>query len=280
VLDRAGQADQVVRIGVVDDRHHQALVGRGRDADVVVPLEYDLALGFIERSIQQGKLLQRGDQRAQDVGDVSELDAFLLRLRLARFAVGGDGAHVDLGDERELRHGARGHRHVLGDALAQPAQRHALLERTFDRHGRRRPVHVVERNAAVRAGASDGRQVEPLLLRQLTRGGHDLGARPRSGRCGLDGCFRRRTRNRDVGSDGLLPPATSISSSTPPTGIVAPSPRQSRNPPRARRGNLDGRLVGQNLDQRLVLGDGVADLDEPLDDLGLGHASPMSGSLN
>ena len=39
--------------------------------------------------------------------------------------------------------------------------------------------------------------------------------------------------------------------------------------PRERRGDLDGRLRGLDLDERLVQRDGVADLDEPGDDLAL-----------
>ena len=43
------------------------------------------------------------------------------------------------------------------------------------------------------------------------------------------------------------------------------------------RRNLDGSLVGLDLDQRRVLGDHVALADEDLDDLGLGQALTKVG---
>jgi hypothetical protein len=46
-----------------------------------------------------------------------------------------------------------------------------------------------------------------------------------------------------------------------------------------RRGHLDRRLVGHHVDQVLVLGDDVADLDVPGDDLGLGGAFADIGKL-
>src|SRR5438045_2663450 len=47
----------------------------------------------------------------------------------------------------------------------------------------------------------------------------------------------------------------------------------------ARRRDLDGGLVGHHLEHRLVLDHSVADLDQPLRDLGLGEALADVGQL-
>jgi hypothetical protein len=52
-----------------------------------------------------------------------------------------------------------------------------------------------------------------------------------------------------------------------------------RDRPGRRRGDLDRRLVGLDLDERIVLGDRLADLDEPAGDLALADALAEIGEL-
>ena len=49
--------------------------------------------------------------------------------------------------------------------------------------------------------------------------------------------------------------------------------------PAGGRGDLDGRLVGLDLDERVVFVDHLADLDEPAGDLAFGHPFAEVGKL-
>ena len=75
-------------------------------------------------------------------------------------------------------------------------------------------------------------------------------------------------------------PSVSITASTEPIGIWSPtSPASSTTLPATGRFHLDRRLVGHHVGDLLVLGDRVADLDVPGDDLGLGNAFADVGQL-
>ena len=76
------------------------------------------------------------------------------------------------------------------------------------------------------------------------------------------------------------PPSVSITASTEPIGIWSPtSPASFDHLARDRAFHLDRRLVGHHVGELLVLGDRVADLDVPGDDLRLGNAFADVGQL-
>ena len=107
-------------------------------------------------------------------------------------------------------------------------------------------ANVLGGDPTVRSGPGHRRQIDTQLLRQLPhrRGGLDAFA----GRSLTAVERHQRLADRDG---------------------PARRPVQRGHHPRERRGDLDGRLRGLDLDEWLVQGDGVADLDEPGDDLAL-----------
>ena len=83
-----------------------------------------------------------------------------------------------------------------------------------------------------------------------------------------------------TGSAARSAPSVSITASTEPIGTWSPtSPASSSTLPATGRFHLDRRLVGHHVGDLLVLGDRVADLDVPGDDLRLGNAFADVGQL-
>ena len=285
-LDLLRQRVQAEPVGAAHDGDGEPVVRCGRDGDVVVPLEHDLLRRVVQARVEHRILAQRGDERAHDVGHVGELHAGGLRCRRRLRAVCDNGREIGLGDKRELRHGACGVRHVLGNALAQAGERNALLVGVSRARLRGRwrgggaaqggALHVVERDPATRPAARDRREVNAVLLRGLARGRDGLDAARRigdgrQGRHGSRGSVRAR-RARRMRCDGRLPRHLDLDEHVAHGHGRALRGAEAHDDARARRRNLDRRLVGQHLDQRLVLDHDVTDGDAPGDDLRLGDA--------
>ncbi len=146
-------------------------------------------------------------------------------------------------------------RQVLRDLAPNATQRLAPLP--FDRACR--ATHVVLCDAPAWACAPDRAQVDPELLRDSPdeRGRLHL-LWQGSGRLAIRADQDQRSADRDE---------------------LALADQDLRDLPRGGRGDLDGRLVGLDLDERVVLGDLLPDLDEPARDLALAHALAQVGKL-
>ena len=130
-------------------------------------------------------------------------------------------------------------------------------------------AHVLLGDPPLRAGATDAREVDTELSRDLAyerRRANLLAALPRSGR-GRNGLLvlgnRRCLRDGSVAADD--------DEHGPDRDDCALLDEDPRDEPRRRRRDLDRRLVGRDLDERRVLGDLLALLDEPAGDLALGQ---------
>ena len=114
-------------IAAAHDRHHQAGVGRGGDADVVGLAQHELHRGFVECELRRGWRFSAATTALTRNGrNVSFTPAFSA-YGLARSFRVGDRGHVDFVDVVEVRGGVLRPRHVLEDALAQAADRDALV---------------------------------------------------------------------------------------------------------------------------------------------------------
>ncbi len=171
-LDRV-RADVLLDVGialqvrVAQHRHHQALFGRDRDADVVV-LVIDDVIAF-HRGVDRREFLQRFDGGLHEEGHEAELHAvLLLEAVLVLGAQVHHGLEVDLVERGELRLGLLGFEQALGDARAQrvmgtrwswrPAAPTAGPERRASRPG-------VRASAAAASGLSRYSTTSPLVMR-------------------------------------------------------------------------------------------------------------------
>ena len=165
---------------------------------------------------------------------------------------------------------------MLGDEAANAAQRLApALARSLACSG---AAHVVLGDPALWAGALDRLELDAELLRhppdqrRRSHPGRGLAARLGGGRCGLGarllflhrGCRPVFADHDQDGADG---------------NDVALGDEDPRNLAGSRRGDLDRRLVGLHLDQRVVLGDLLPLGDEPAGDLALGQPLAEVGQL-
>ncbi len=160
----------------------------------------------------------------------------------------GEGREVALLHDGHGRH-RRGVRHVVGDLAPNPPERHTLP---------RGALAVL----AGRPGAATLRGRPHVLL------GDDLTGRPQAGQ--LDAELGRQGTHPGKGpwAGGAIAVGGDLgehlADRRPGTlGHQDPVDRS-----RDRRGNLDDRLVGLHLDERLIAGDRVALSDQPSDDLG------------
>ena len=117
VDDGAGDAEEVLLFGLLDDGDDEAPLERDGDADVdVLVVEDGVAL---RGGVDDGVLPERLDGGARDEGHVGELDAVaLLVLVLFFFAQLDDARHVHLEDGVDVGVGVLGLDHALGDDAA------------------------------------------------------------------------------------------------------------------------------------------------------------------
>ncbi len=102
--DLALDLGEAQAVGVAHDRHDQSLVGRDRNADVVVALEHHLVA--LDLRVEARKRLQRADHRFREERHEAQPDAVpLLEASLWRLRNSMHGRHIDLVESRQ--HGGR-----------------------------------------------------------------------------------------------------------------------------------------------------------------------------
>ena len=240
-----------------DDRHHETVVGLHGDPDVVaIEVEDRVA---VEARVQLRELDERVGARLHDCREEA-LERNVLEVTLLH---PGHGWHL------AMRPG-----HVLGDHAADASQG---LASAFGARARRGRSHVVLRDPAARPGARDLGEVDTELLRDPTDDRSRLHApriRDRSGG-GLrgNGCGRRSDHghrlSRLADHDELRADG----------GDVTLRHEDLQHRAGVRRRDLDRRLVGLDLDERVVLGDLLPLGDEPAGDLALREPLAEVGKL-
>src|SRR5437773_2101905 len=166
----------------MDDRDDEAFVRRGRDPDVEVFLQHDLAAFVVHGRVQRGEFLQGTQDRFDEEREEGELEALPFRGLLQVVPQVDQLGHVHLFDVREMGRGHVGLRHLFEDPLAKAVDRNPLLPalrrshghsrrwgqggRGLGRHrGRLRPLaHVVLRDPPLRAGPPERAQVHAQFL--------------------------------------------------------------------------------------------------------------------
>ena len=121
------QLDHVLAVGVANHRHDQAFRGVNRDSDVVVLLEQNLLLFFVDRSVEDRVLLESRNQRLDKEGQKGETDAGpLLDHRFGAAVMGHEVRDVSFVDVSDVCCVVLGGAHRVGDHLAQMADRDPL----------------------------------------------------------------------------------------------------------------------------------------------------------
>ena len=256
-------------VAAADDRDDEALVGLHGDADVVA-VEVDDLLA-LEAGVQLGELGERlGDGLERRRHEAAEVDV----------------AEVALLDPRDRRHLAVRAGHVLGDEPPDAAQPFppsflATARGLSPGHGCR--AHVLFGHPPLRARAVQALEVDAELLGKpsderrrpdTSRLARSRGLSPwhgRNGRCRLRFCARRTVRGGAVLADHDQHRAH--------RDDVALRDQDPGDHARRGRRDLDRRLVGLDLDERVVLRDLLPLRDEPARDLALGQALPEIGQL-
>ena len=86
LFDLPRECEDVLRVGVLNDRDHEPLLRVDRYSEVVVSLEDDVPALLIERGIQVREFLEGRDECLHDERKVCELHTPLLRAPLERFS--------------------------------------------------------------------------------------------------------------------------------------------------------------------------------------------------
>ena len=312
----AGDLEDPLAVGVLDDGDDEALGRVGGEADVPVALEQQVLPVLVERAVDLGVLLQRGHARLHQQRDHRDLDVLLggvdlLAERLER----RDVRLVVLGDVRDRRPAAD---EVRPGDLLDPRQLHpldALAGR--DRRGLgslRGAPHVLLRDAALAARPLDGGEIDASLACEPAhrgarvgrcigrRGAGRLGGRRvRLGRRlglrrGVDRA-RRRCLRRGGGAGrrrrGLraVPGRLERQQQRALRHLVAHRDLQLLHDAAERRRHVHRRLVGLERDQRVLRRDRVAGRHQHLDhryvgevadvrDFHLRHGASASASIS
>ena len=287
--------DRLVR-HVPDHEDREAGVGGGAEAEIHLALDDERLLLLVHQGIEIGKFVKAAEERPGDEGQVAELRLALAReLRIDLRAQRSERAGIAFLDEGERHHIGVALRHGAGDALAQPAKRPHFVGLGRAGRGRRRlrrPLlpelrlgqHVRLHHPALRPAALQLREIDSHLARHPPR--HRRGeqaavvAVPAFGARGwcaralqrrrLSGVLRRQ-RRRSL-RRGRSAVHLEHDQCLVDLGDLAFLAHGLDHLAAARAGDGDGGLVGHHLDERLVLGDLVARLDQPFDDLALDHA--------
>ena len=232
-----------LRRSVADDGDHEPGLGLHRDPEVDVVEVDDLVA--VEARVQRGMAAERLDRRAKHERQVA----------CSSPRVSERCGEVALLDHGHRRHLAMRAGQMLGDrAAARP------------RSGSRRPRRLPAPGGGPRTAAS----VTGPLTGQRGEVDAELGRRaaaPPASAC------TRLCAGSVTAEDAIpgTPSSAPITTRSSPTGTTSPSSARMRlTTPGRRRRHLDGRLVGLDLDQQVVLGDLLADGDQPADDLALG----------
>ncbi len=241
------------------DGHDEPLVGLHGDAEVVAVEVDDLVA--LEARVQLRELLQGERGRAQHERE----ELFQVDVREVAFLDVGDGRHLAVRPRQVL------------DDLA-PHAPHRLAPALGRRPGTARPgnsAHVVGADPSAGPARGDRREVDAELLREPPHERRRLHVpagrvRARHGRGQTHGHVRSGHRRRRDGRFARV--AADHDEHGPDRDDVALRDPDARDEAGGRRRDLDRRLVGLDLDERLVLRDLVPLRDEPAGDLPFGQS--------
>ncbi len=181
------QIEHALAIAIADHRHHQAIRGIDRDADVEILLQHQVLAAVVEGGVEVGIRLERGHHRLDQEHQRGDLDVlvFCPELLAEGFHL-GDVGQILLGDMRD-------HRPVAGEVgpgqLLDPRQRLALdltepgeidlrpwneiqparPGRRSDRRGQRaldECLHILLEDAVLAPGADHPRQIDAQFTRE------------------------------------------------------------------------------------------------------------------
>ena len=210
------------------------------------PSSRAFSVGVLDERPRRGVDRERHEQRDVDVGEVALLD------------------------ERDRRDLAVGAGDLLDDRAADPADRDA----TPVAGPGRGCADVRLLDPAARTGRVDADEVDAELSRQLPHGRRGPHGVDRLGRDDGDERLRRGVRAGVAPLDRpeqLLSLLADHDEHGPDGRDLALLDEDLEHRPGSRRRDLDRRLVGLHLDQRIVLRDALPLRDEPPGDLGLGQ---------
>src|SRR5437870_5006315 len=295
-IDFLREVPEAFLVGLVDDGDRKALVRGGRDADVVVSLDDDLPSLVVDGGVQGREFHQRREDGLDEEREEGEFDSLALRGGFQMVAQVDELGHVDLFHVREVSRGCVGLRHFLEDPLPQPMNRDPLFAGGGSDRGCRdghrggdsrgalsRLADVIFGEATLRATPSDGREIHVEFLREATDRGcrEDLaGGTGRRWRHRHD--RRRWSRGRPGGfrsGRGDLARLAEHDEGVADLDDLTFFRAKLEDFPRDGGWGLDRHLVRHDLDDRVVLLDGVPFLHEPVDDLTFVYALPDVGEL-
>ena len=124
--DRAGQPEEILLVGVLDDRDDKAPIERDGNSHIDI-LMVDDGLA-VDRRVHDRYGAQRIDDGFHDERQVRELRAGALVLRLFCVANLRHAAEIHLEYGMYVRRGAAAGDHVLGDSLPHHRHRHDLTD--------------------------------------------------------------------------------------------------------------------------------------------------------
>ncbi|MNQ57715.1 hypothetical protein D3C85_718820 [compost metagenome] len=277
--DALFDARQRQGVGVAQDRNHQTLVGADGHADVVVVLVDDVRA--VDLGVDGGQLAQGLNHGLGEEGHEAQLHAVaLLEDFLVLGAQGHDVGHVHLVEGGQLGGRVLGFLQATGDGLTQARHLHPLFARLVGARGDRRSS--LGRSRSGGADGGDGVSLGDVALRtrgrqrrriQVVFRNHALNGRrqvSRSRRLSRAGVGRssggRRSRRGRSGARGRN--RTDDLTGGHGRAVVGDDGQDAGG--RGRDFHRD--LVGLDLDQQFVLGDGVARLLQPGADRTLGDA--------
>src|SRR5213594_1158286 len=295
-VDFFREVPEAFLVGLVDNGDREALVRGRRDADVVVSLDDDLPSLVVDGGVQGREFYQRREDGLGEEREEGEFDSLALRGGFQMVAQVNELGHVDLFHIREVSRGGVRFRHLLEDPLPQPMNRDPLFAGGGSDRGCRdghrggdsrgalsRLADVIFGEATLRATPSDGREIHVEFLREATDRGcrEDLaGGTGRRWRHRHD--RRRWSRGRPGGfrsGRGDLAHLAEHDEGVADLDDLTFFRAKLEDFPRDGGRDLDRHLVRHDLDDRVVLLDGVPFLHEPLDDLTFVDALPDVGEL-
>src|SRR5881628_81937 len=247
-VDFFREVPEAFLVGLVDNGDREALVRGRRDADVVVSLDDDLPSLVVDGGVQGREFYQR---REDGLGE----DPLPQPMNRNPLFAGG-------GRDCSCRYGHRG-----GDS----------------RGGLSGLADVIFGEATLRATASDCREIHVEFLREAADGGCREDVPGRGGRRGRDGHDRWRWSRGRPGrlwsGRGRLARFAEHDERVADLDDLAFFRPELEDLSGDRRRDLNGDLVRHDLDDWVVLFDGVPFLHEPLDDLAFVDAFPDVGKL-
>src|SRR2546425_1143177 len=278
-VDFFREVPEAFLVGLVDNGDREALVRGRRDADVVVSLDDDLPSLVVDGGVQGREFYQRREDGLGEEREEGEFDSLALRGGFQMVAQVNELGHVDLFHIREVSRGGVRFRHLLEDPLPQPMNRDPLFagggRDCSGRYGHRGGdsrgglsglADVIFGEATLRATASDCREIHVEFLREAADGGCREDVPGRGGRRGRDGHERWRWSRGRPGrlwsGRGRLGRFAEHDERVADLDDLALFRPELEDLTRDGRRDLNGDLVRHDLDDWVVLLDGVPFLHE------------------